>query len=457
MSYTQAEVDKMMAEKEGQAKKSMTPTMSYFAVRALQEKIGAIKDKAENERRRLSVEEWNLIGEMQDEIFALGEKFGHDKPASPPETLQGPSFQPDSATQEPMGGPAKDRTYRGMFLQQKGRTRLDMAGWSSSGEFLDVLNSGRHDPRLIRATHAESVPSQGGFSVPEQMAAEWLDSSLPTEIIRSRATVWPMTSETRKVPGWDDFDQSAGSYFGGLKMQFLGEAQAGTYQSAKLRSITLSAKKGAIFTQSSAELMADGLGFADQLGIALRGAMSMGFDNAFLNGTGAGEPLGIRNATSLVQVEAEGGQGSGTILYQNLAKMWARLWAPCRSRSVWIANDAAIPELLTVSIPVGLEGTYVPLLKETSGKFFIFGREVLFSPCMPTVGSENDIILVDLSQYAVGLRKELSIDKSIHVGFQQDLDTWRIICRFDGMPTWSSAVTPDNGPTQSWCVGLEAR
>lgn len=95
------------------------------------------------------------------------------------------------------------------------------------------------------------------------------------------------------------------------------------------------------------------------------------------------------------------------------------------------------------SIPIGLEGAFYPIMKEDSGRFFIFGKEVLFSPCMPTCGSENDLLLIDLSQYAVGMRKEMSIDKSIHVGFTQDLDTWRIICRFDGMPTWKSAITPD--------------
>jgi HK97 family phage major capsid protein len=49
----------------------------------------------------------------------------------------------------------------------------------------------------------ETVPSGGGFAVPEEFAAWLLDSSLESEIVRPRATVWPMKSDTIKVPGWD--------------------------------------------------------------------------------------------------------------------------------------------------------------------------------------------------------------------------------------------------------------
>ena len=33
-------------------------------------------------------------------------------------------------------------------------------------------------------TMTETVPSSGGFAVPTEFAAEWLDASLPNEIVR---------------------------------------------------------------------------------------------------------------------------------------------------------------------------------------------------------------------------------------------------------------------------------
>ena len=45
----------------------------------------------------------------------------------------------------------------------------------------------------------------------------------------------------------------------------------------------------------------------------------------------------------------------------------------------------------------------------------------------------------------VGLRKEVSIDRSQHVGFTRDTVYYRGFLRADGRPTWPEAVTPKNG------------
>lgn len=452
MAYTRSQVDEMLA----------TDKRTSCNMIGLAQKIVDLENMAARSGRDLNASEKALRAEMRNELCDLrAQRLDAGLDAEPenlpvprPLSLQGPRST-DDAVERAWNGPATDRTYRGMFYAGQ-KPALSDGGWKP-GEFLNVLHSGLHDPRLVRAAMTEGTSSTGGFSVPEQQAAEWLDNSLPSEIIRSRATVWPMTSATRKVPGWDDFDQSSGAYFGGLAMQFLAEEAAGTYQTGKLRSIELNAKKGAIFCQMSNELVADGLGFEAQLQMALRGAMTMGFDNVFLNGTGAGQPLGIRNAGSLVSVAKESGQKAASLLYENFTKLWAAVWSPCRQRAFWIMNDDCIPQLMLCSIAIGTSGTHVPLLNESNGTYNIFGRPVLFSPAMPTCGSANDVLLVDLSQYAIGLRKDMSIDRSIHVGFQQDLDTWRILVRFDGMPTWSSAITPDNGSAQSWAAGLAAR
>ena len=82
---------------------------------------------------------------------------------------------------------------------------------------------------------------------------------------------------------------------------------------------------------------------------------------------------------------------------------------------------------------------------------------MLFSPVMPTLGDEGDLILCDFSQYALGIRAGLTLDKSIHPGFQSDKSSYRVLFRFDGAPTWNKYFTPEVGDTMSWAVLLGER
>lgn len=55
------------------------------------------------------------------------------------------------------------------------------------------------------------------------------------------------------------------------------------------------------------------------------------------------------------------------------------------------------------------------------------------------------------------MRKEVSLDKSIHVGWTTDQASYRAILRADGQGTWDKAITPKTGDTLSWCVALATR
>jgi hypothetical protein len=170
---------------------------------------------------------------------------------------------------------------------------------------------------------------------------------------------------------------------------------------------------------------------------------------------GAGKPLGALNDPSLVSVSKEGSQAADTLVIENLSKMYARHYAP--QRAVWMANPSIVPQLLTMSIAVGTGGSYIPLMNESNGSFSIFGRPVVFSPSMPALGDANDIAFVDWSQYAVGIRRDLRLEKSNIPGWTTDLMSYRVLVRFDGMGTWDKAITPRNGSTLSWIVGLAER
>ncbi len=229
--------------------------------------------------------------------------------------------------------------------------------------------------------------------------------------------------------------------------------------------INLIAKKLGVIASATNELVADGTSYEEQLYVALVNAVSWYLDNACLTGTGAGQPMGVLNDPALITVPKETSQVAGTIVFDNLKKMFARLHPASMSNAVWVANSTVIPQILgliqhveNVAGSENVGGSRVPVLREDgTGGFQILTRPVLFTEKLPQVGAAGDIALVDFSQYSLGLRQEVVIQKSAHAGFAEDETYYRAILRGDGMGRWSGPMTPKNGDTLSWCVTLAAR
>jgi HK97 family phage major capsid protein len=96
-------------------------------------------------------------------------------------------------------------------------------------------------------------------------------------------------------------------------------------------------------------------------------------------------------------------------------------------------------------------------MNEKNGQFSIFGRPVIFSPSMPTLGDANDLIFVDLSQYAIGLRREMRLEKSISLDGRKIWFLTGFLSALTDCRRGITAITPRNGDSLSWVVGLAER
>jgi HK97 family phage major capsid protein len=144
----------------------------------------------------------------------------------------------------------------------------DAGGFASGEEFLRIVASSMSDERILRLnadTNLESIPSAGGYTVPEILSRQWLDSALESEIVRPRARVLPMTSETLKIGGFDVSDLST-SLPAGLRTEWAEENSPAVPQVGKFRIIGLKAHKLRLYTEASNELVADGVDFESQFG-----------------------------------------------------------------------------------------------------------------------------------------------------------------------------------------------
>lgn len=373
-----------------------------------------------------------------------------------------PTFTPGDSASASAAGIVRSggRRYADLF---PGVAR-EMNGFKSADEFLATLHSGLADARLspayaphgLMATATTTVPSDGGFSVPTEVFSQWLDHSLESEIVRSRADVRAMVSSDAVAPGWDDGDHSA-SLYGGFTGQWVPEAGDITPATPKMRLIHLHARKLAILASVSNELIADGVNFENQLGVAITKALGFFLDTAFLNGAGAAAPLGVINSSATISVAKETNQTAATINYTNVAKMFARLMPASIPNAIWVCNSTAIPQLLQLSIPIGVGGSQIPVLNESNGVWRMLTLPVIFTEKTPALGTKGDIGLYDFAQYAIGLRADFTLAKSQHVGFTTDTTYYRGIIRVDGQPKLTKPITPVHGDTLSPFVVLDNR
>jgi HK97 family phage major capsid protein len=425
----------------------------------LVKKAEAILDEAKKAGGSLTREQERQFNRYSDKIKSINDEIDEELlNIRTSEPILNTPHKPIACVEEvrtPVATKSVSKSFRGMFYGNES-TSLNNSGFPSMDEFLKTLHLGRADQRLLNSSMVEGIPEFGGYSVPEEYGAFLMDKSLENEIIRPRATVWGMGSETKKVPAFDGADRST-NLFGGISGEWLEEGQTGTRKVAKLRLIQLTAKKLACFSQASNELIADGMSFEKMLAGALIKGLGWYMDYAFINGTGEGQPLGILNDPALITVTKEQDQSAATITYQNVVNMFSRLTPSCFTNAVWLANPSVIPQLLTMTITIGTGGAQIPVFKEEASRFTLLGKEIIFTEKCPALGVKGDLILADLSQYAIGMRKEIALDRSNVPGWMEDMTDYRVIVRVDGQGTWDKPITPKNGTTLSWAVALEAR
>jgi HK97 family phage major capsid protein len=398
-------------------------------------KLDAMKAKGKRDFTRMEQE---VYDDLRNEVARL-----RSIPASSPLTQGGDS--PRTTQKEDRGytlrGPSEPKDYRSLY-----GNRNDFAWTDKESSFFEAVFSGRHHPGLLTRGMTEGIPSDGGFLVPTQLAAQIHAVSLENEIVMPRCFVQPMMSNAIKIPAMAIGNHSANLY-GGFTASYVGEAGAISTADPKVRNMELNAKKLTGMVRFSAELSQDIPGGESQLISICGKGLAWYRDKAFLKGTGAGQPLGILNSGCTISVAKETGQKADTIVYENLVKMVGRLHPACFNNAVWICQVSAIPQLLQLSMAIGMGGAAYPVLSEANGTWQILTRPVVFTEKTEKLGDAGDIILADFSQYVVGLRSEMRFDTSIHVHFETDELLGRLIERHDGQPLWESPMTLEDGST----------
>lgn len=180
-------------------------------------------------------------------------------------------------------------------------------------------------------------------------------------------------------------------------------------------------------------------------------------NEAFVNGTGAGQPLGWFTSSAKVSVAKETSQVAATLVAANVAKMYARVINPGMAN--WYVNQDVLPQLLTMTL--GNNSVYVlPSAGfQNAPGGFLLGRPVKFLENCQTIGTQGDIQLVNpKGYYAVTKGSNPDFADSIHLYFDYNIRAFRWIFRANGQPFLSAAISPAKGSTtRSHFVVLDTR
>lgn len=327
---------------------------------------------------------------------------------------------------------------------------------------------GKVDQRLLfyaAGTGLEqATPSKGGFLMAPAFATSVWDgfSARPNALLPMTDQYVLEQNESMTIPCDASTSRADGSR--PTRGYWIAEAAQITASSPTFRSITVEPQELAVLVYVTNKLL-NNAGILEQY---LRRKMTeeIGFkvDDAIINGTGAGQPLGILASGALISVAKETSQVADSIVTENLNKMRARMHPNFWSGAVWLANQDTLPELLnlfhSVKNVAGSEnvgGFRTPVFDPANNT--LYGKPVYFIEPAATVGDVGDLMLVNMKALVsatTGRGVETAV--SIHLRFDYAESVFRCMWAVDCRPIIQAAMTPFKGTnTLSPFVTIAAR
>ena len=343
-------------------------------------------------------------------------------------------------------------------------------GFKSFGDFsmsvLSATRTGQPDNRLQNAASTfggEGAGTDGGFAIPPDFRREIWVKVMGEENLLGRCAQLVTASNNIVIP---KDETTPWQTSGGVQVYWEAEAASVTASKPQLSMMSIRLAKLMALVPISDELLEDAPGLESWLRAKAPAKMAAKINTAIISGTGVGQPLGILTAATggpTISVAKETSQAAATILFANVQKMWARMYAPCRRTAIWLINQDTEPQLngmafdptATSKVPAYLPANGLSVEPYAT----LMGRPVVPIEACSTIGAQGDIILADLTSYwAVTRGQDIRTDVSMHLYFDQGLQAFRFTFRLNGQPAWGSSIQPQHGSlTRSCFVTLDAR
>ena len=313
-----------------------------------------------------------------------------------------------------------------------------------------------------------AIDAEAGALLPPVLSIMLSDVGMEVSPIRKRAKIVPVGLGGVEIVKPKNYDHSSGTIYGGVKAYWIAEDDEITATKPKTETLQLRVNGLAAMAYASHKTMKGAP--ASYIGGYVLPVMAEGIafaeTDAFINGNGAGKPMGLMNAGCKLSITAETGQTStaNVILTANIDKMVARIRVKNNSGLTWLYNR---PELYTWLIGltrvVGTGGQMANLFQRGSPAAntgaVLDGIPIEDTEFCQAAATTGDLILTDLSQYLVADDQSgAEVAQSIHLKFDYGQSAFRIIKYVGGMPENSAVFQRYKGSnTTSSIVTLATR
>lgn len=335
----------------------------------------AFLDSRRNEKGVLSAEDDATYTRMEQEIADLGREIARMERQ---EAI-------DAELAKPVNTPITGKPMNGG--EEKPKTGRASAAYKAA-----VLDALRSNFRKISNVLSEGVDSHGGYLVPEEYDSRLIDV-LNEECIMRRLGTSITTSGEHKIN------------IAGTKpaAAWIEEGEALTFGDATFDQIIMDAHKLHIAIKVTEELLYDNAFNLESYIITQFGkALANAEEEAFINGDGAGKPLGL--------LATEGGAEIGgttatadEITYDDLVDLVYSLKRPYRKNAAFLTNDQTIGYLRKLKDKNGHPLWHDSVEDGEPGR--ILGYKVYTSPYFPVMTAGLPAIAFgDYSYYNIGDR-----------------------------------------------------
>lgn len=292
----------------------------------------------------------------------------------------------------------------------------------------------------------DQTGAAGGFTVPTQFLADLIRIDPETEIIWPTGDKITMANRSVQVPGLDTTGSTAGqsNTMGGVYVQWNETGHTKPETEPRFTQIELVAHEISGYTEVKEALLQDSaISIAPLLTTLFRQALMYYTDEAFLDGTGVGQPQGIVTALGTLVLPR---QSAGHITYVDAKNIYMHFMSQARGGAFWCINQYCMEEIMDWK---DTEGHLIWQPNAREGvPTNIFGLPVKWTEKTPTLGAMGDIILMNPQWYYIGQKQGVSIASSEHFLFRQNRIAYRCVMRVDGQEKLPASVFAKDGVNQ---------
>lgn len=298
--------------------------------------------------------------------------------------------------------------------------------------------------------------ADGGYSIIPQWAEDIFVKVRQYPQLIEKTNKVTLNSLTYNMPTLSESSLADGVRHGGIQTYNVTEGDTATASHGALSNVSVSKNTFVSLVYFTNQILEDNAYnldkfIEDKVGLE----MTWTHNEQILNGT-----YGVMNTPALVTVSKEGSQTNATVNYQNVLKMYNKLWGASRPNAVWLCDSQVYGQFLSMTYPnaSGTVSAFGGLTFNAGDEFkmYLFGRPIIECPNCAQLGNVGDILLVDLSQLTFVESPGMEVAISTELQFATLQTAFRFVRRFNVKSPWESTIA-NKGASYSWAVALQGR